>query len=476
MTVSNDRILRTGVLVFVFVLAGLAAAGTEWLRARQAARWSAAAELSFPEEWVNIVRGESIASPPLDPHVVVDEAIAALEPNRRSRSLDFEERRASAGGSGLMSDRDAQSLRQSLRATVDRSRGEAVRIGFHFSASSADRAVRELNGIVRAYGVRIRMALAREVLRRAAAFQTADERVDRELGTLGPELDKLVDRAVRLAAYRSVSGSTAEDTDTSPPSPFKDEPTHPVPDSAGHRPDTEVLTKLEELRQRRAQLLLDRTPAHPDVRHVEALIAEAEKQLEKVPPPQPQTVEETPPAPPRRVVAAAVPGVESPSAPASSSPNSAQWTELFRSIQALQVRIEGVYRALERTRGQKFPGGESLLRGEDLAIRWAERAEMTAAFVDSRALVLVAFAAGLVATAGIAMVWAGVRIDPPIIAARDVEHGLSLPVIGTITADQVPSQPASSRLARARWKWPCIVGGLAVVAAYFIFLLQPFFS
>jgi hypothetical protein len=237
-----------------------------------------------------------------------------------------------------------------------------------------------------------------------------------------------------------------------------------------------VQTKLEELRQRRAQLRLDRTPAHPDVRHVEALIAEAEKQLEEVPPPQPQTVEEMPPVPPRRVVTAVVPAVESRSAPASSSPNSAQWTELFRSIQALQGRIEEVYRALERTRGEKIPGSESVLRGEDLTIRWAGRAEMTAARVDSRALVLVALAAGLVATAGIAMVWTGLRIDPPITSGGDIERGLSLPVIGTITADQVPPQTASSRLARARWKWPCIVGGLAIVAAYLIFLLQPLFT
>ncbi len=477
MTVHDDRMLRSGILVLVFVFAGLGAAGTEWLRARRAARWSASAELTLPEEWLKIIRGGQNASTPLDPHTVVEEALAALDPNRPGDSPSSEEPPGPARTSATMPlTGKSESARRDLRATVDRPGGQVVRIGFRFSASSADRAVRELNDVVGAYAARLRMAVAREVLRRAATVRTADERFDRELGTVGPELDRLVDRAVKLAAYRSASKNATAGVEKASGSPFREEPTEKARTSTEHRQGTEAQTKLEEFGQRRAQLLLDRTPAHPDVRHIETLIAEAEKHLEEPPPPATQATEDVPREPPKRTMEAPPAPEESRHAPAPSAPNSAQWTEMFQAIQGLQGRIEGIHRELERTRGHEIPGEESLIRGEDMGIRWAERAEMVTAHVQWQALVLVALAAGLVAAAGVAMVWAGVQIDSPVASGRSIERGLTLPVIGAIAVDQVLPESASSRSVRARWKRPCIVGGLAVVAAYFAFLLQPFLA
>jgi hypothetical protein len=291
---------------------------------------------------------------------------------------------------------------------------------------------------------------------------------------MGPEVDRLVDRAVKLAAYRPASKEAAKVSEKPAPSPFKEEPAGASLTAVEHARGTEASTKLEELRQRRDRLLLDRTPAHPDVRHVETLIAEAEKQLEEVPAPAAQVAAETPREPPTRTMHRPETREEAIALPVSASPSSAQWTELFQAIQSLQGRLEEVYREVERTRGRKPSGGESLLGGEDLGIRWSQRAEMISAHVEWRALVLVALAAGLVATAGIAMVWAGAQIDPPITCEGSIERGLTLPVIGAIAVDQLLPESASNRSARARWKWPCIVGGLAVIAAYFVFLLQPF--
>jgi hypothetical protein len=405
----------------------------------------------LPDEWVNISRGGQSASTPLDPQTVVEEARAAVDPNRQ----------------WALFGRD-------LRATVDRPGVRAVRIVFRLTASDADQAVRDLNDVVGAYAARIHMAVAREVLRRAASVQSADERFTRELGAMAPEVDRLVDRAVKLAVYRPASKEAAKASDKAAPSPFREEPVGPSRTSVDHEHGTEASTKLEELRQRRDRLLLDRTPAHPDVRHVESLIAEAERQLEEVPAPAAQVVGDTPPEPPMRTMQRPQTPEEAIAPPVPASPNSAQWTELFQAIQSLQGRLEEVYREVERTRGRKPSGDESLLGGEDLGIRWAQRAEMISAHVEWRALVLVALAAGLVAAAGIAMVWAGAQIDPPMTRQGSIERSLTLPVIGAIAVDQVLPESATNRWSRARWKWPCIVGGLAVIAAYFVFLLQPF--
>jgi hypothetical protein len=447
------------------------------LRARRAARWFASAELTLPEEWIEIIRSEQTAFVLLEPGSVVEEALAARDPSRLGDWLGSKQP-PSTGRDSAMRPPSGESewVRPDLRATVDPPGGQVLRIGFRLFTSSADRAVRELNDVVGAYAARLRMAMAREVLRRAASARTADERFHRDLGAVGPELDKLVDRAVKLAAYRSRSRDAAAGMEKTRESPFREEPTGPARPAAEHRQSAEAQTRLEELRHRRAQLLLDRTPVHPDVRHIENLIAEAEKQLEEVPPPAPQETEEASDGSPKRAMEAPPPPQEPKHAPTPAAPNAAQWTELFQAIQGLQDRIEGVSREVERTRGPKIPGQESLIRGEDLRIRWAERAEMVTAHVQWPALVLVALAAGLVAVAGVAMVWAGIQIDPPVASVGSIEHGLTLPVIGAIAVDQVLPDSASNRSARARWKWPCIVGGLSIVAAYLVFLLQPFLA
>jgi hypothetical protein len=74
------------------------------------------------------------------------------------------------------------------------------------------------------------------------------------------------------------------------------------------------------------------------------------------------------------------------------------------------------------------------------------------------------------------MLWTGLAIDSPLASARSVEQGLTLPVVGAIVVDQTLPAGAADRSARARWKWPCLAGGLAILAAYLVFLLQPSFG
>lgn len=422
-----------------------------------------------------MIRGGRNASTPLDSHTVVEDALAALDPGRRwQRSSQSPTDRAfSSKSRPPWAD---ESNYKDLSATVDRPKDGQVRIAFRFSACSADRAAGDLNGIVAAYATRLQMRLAREVLRRVASVRTADERFDREIGAVGSELDKLVDRAVKLAAHHTAEEDPAQGMEKSRPSSFKEKSPGSSRIPTEHVSQTEALSALEELRQRRAKLLLDRTPAHPEVRQVEILIAEAEKHLEEIPAPTSEVEREMPREAPKPSVERPLTPKELPLVPASPSTNSAQWTELFQAIQSLQGRVERVYRELERTRGQQVAGSESLLRGEDLEIRWAENAQGTAALFNWPALALVGLAGGLVATAGIAMVWAGARIDPPIVRRESIERGLGLPVLGAIPVDQVLPDSVLARSARARWRWPCIVGGLAVIAGYFVFLLQPFLA
>jgi hypothetical protein len=457
--------LQAGIAGLIFVFAGLGASRMEWLRAQRATQWSARAEITLPEEWLQIVHGVQSGSMPLDPDAVAEEVL-------------------SGPGAG---ERDV--VRRDLRVTVDRPGGRVVRIAVTFCASDADRAVRLLNGLVGAYAAQLRMSLAREVVRHAAEIRTAAQRVQQELRKIRPELEALVDRAVSKTAYfADPSTDTAEDKERAAGSPFEEESSGPATTTAKNPQRTESQAGLVELRRRRAQLLADRTPAHPDVRQIDIRIAEAEKRLAAMPLPIPQ---ESAVAPRKTVVQAPeqLPTLEMPqnsrtsqsldssqSAASPQSPVALESSDLFRAIQILQGRVDRVCRDLEQSRALKIPGAESLIRGDDLAIQWADHAEVVAVPARWRDLLLVALAAGLVATAGAGMVWTGVRIDAPLATGLSIERGLAIPVIGTIAVDPAVAEPAETRPVRARWKWPCIVGGLAVIASYFVFLLQPFLA
>lgn len=461
MILRNHRVLRAVALILVFVLGGLCAGGAEWLRARRAARWSASAEVRYPAAWYQIVQSGQQASAPLTPQTAVEQALAAVRLIGGAARFGAEQEGVSAGPTG-----------EGLRATVQYLEGQQLQIRFHYTSSSADRAVSELNTIVGVYAAQVQLAVARELLMRASGFRAADDRLKEEVGAIRPELDRLADRAIQLAAYRADSRKPAETHHrvARTPGTLAAPGEMKVP-SAG-RAENESRSKLETLRERRDQLLRERTPAHPDVRHVEALIAEAEKQLEELPTPVPETGEPPHRKPATSVVAASVTTAPVTTGPAAPSRDAAQWTELFRAIQTLQVRVEALSRAVQTTCTPQSKGYEPLLRADFPIVQWAERAEMTGSGIHSGALLWAAIAAGMVLTAGAAMLYTGARIDSAIEAnnGADVERLLDISVVGTITTPEVVT--TSDRPLAARWKRPCLVAGAVVIAAYFAFLLQ----
>lgn len=486
--VSAGRIAQVGVLLFVFAIAGFAASGVEGLRARRAARWLASAEISLPEDWFKLARHGQNGTPPLDPESIAREVLAGFAPDRSPPPHLAE---ADSGSPASTSSATPQTrlsremFRRSLRVAVDRSAEETLRIAICVSASSEDRAVRQANDLAAAYAARLRLDMAREVLRRTAKIGTIEDRAQEELRQIGPQLDVVIDRAVsKTAAYLPAAEKPVASPSRNGPateSPFVEESAEPPTEASPTISQRDKNQKtLEELRQRRDRLLVNRTAVHPEVRQLEAQIQAAERQLEAVPAPL-QQAPLSPGKPPGGASGLPSPirRSETPNAPAASpsqTESAAKSTELFQAIQALQRRIDAVTQELRQGRGARIPAAESLIRGDDLGVRWARQAEMATARVDWRALALVALTAGLVATAGVGMMWAGLLIDCPFQTTHGIERGLNLPVIGTIATGQSPRGAAESLAARARWKWPCLVGGSAVLGAYAVFLIEPFLA
>jgi|GEM_PF-5813199 len=468
MTKRTHRVFRAAALVLVFMLGGLGALGTEWLRVRRAVRWTSTATIRFPAEWSRILSGIQRANTPITPQSVVAEVLAAAHPpGGPDRS-----------GAGKEADRDSLTpprrlAAERLRATVHQADERHLEVRLQYTAPSSDLAVEELNTLVCAYTARIQWAVAREVLDQMGGFRAADDRFKEEVAALRPELDRLVDRAVKLAAYRSEPGKPGEKRGNRPRMPSKETPPGKAeaPLASGAR--NEPQTTLEALRDRRNELLRDRTPAHPDVRYVDALITDAEKQLEEIPVPPPETTDRTHRQPPQPVVAASVASTPPNPRAAASSRDASQWGELFRALQSLQNRVETLSQAVQTTQSRQVSGSYSSFQGDVLTVHWAEQAEMNRPYVQPWALFWAATAAGLVLAAGTAMVYAGLRIDSPIGSGdeKETERILGLTVAGTITTLESVTIPERSGV--TRWKWPCIVAGTVVNAVYFAFLLQP---
>lgn len=468
-------------LVLVFLLTGLAAGGLESLRFWRTARWSASAALLAPEAWFKLAHHSGRGGISLDPNRIAEVVVSGLWPERSIELPDAPVRTPAGQAPGEPSSRlKRDAIRRNLHVSVDRPTADTIRVALAFSSPEEDRAVQQVNGLLAAYAAELRLAFAREALRQAAEIGAAEERLQRELHRIKSHLDALVDRAVQktqavlpaddnetvkksLVGNRAVQSSLVEESTASA------QGLPPPLDRA------DLQKQLNELQRRRDLLLRERTALHPEVRQIDGQIRDAEKQLGSMPSPVAQTAPEVAKETSKSAIGPLVEPAQTIGSSVRRSSDASKSTELAQATQILQELVDEIDRDLKQL-GQKIPGANLLVRGDDIGIQWADRAEMPQTKVQWQALALVALTAGLVAAAGAGMLGAGLSIDRPFEGQQSIEQGLSLPVIGTIAVARPPRAGAIRRATQARWRRPCIFAGLAILAAYCVFLIQPFLA
>jgi hypothetical protein len=135
--------------------------------------------------------------------------------------------------------------------------------------------------------------------------------------------------------------------------------------------------------------------------------------------------------------------------------------------------MDRVADGLEQSATLDLEAAQRLVRGDDLRVRLAEDADPIGLRLDLGDLLVVALAAGLMAAAGVGMIWTGAAFDPPLTTRRNVERSLAIPVVGTISVERSLGGGQESRPAGTQWKVPYVLGGLAILAVYLVFLLHP---
>lgn len=453
----KPRFLRAGVLLAILVLGGLGAAGIEWLRAGWATRYSATAEMTVPESW----RRGGPERP--DPASAVDSDGVADE---------------------ILGDAPAN-IRRDLHVAVHTPRDQTIRIDVTLTALAPESAIRRVNEIAAGYSAKLHKRALAGLLQQAAEIGAADRRVRQDVQGIQEELDRAIRRAVSEAAKakatppsektRPVASRSESEPAASPGSGLARPDSKPAADS--ENPEWVAAGKrLEQLQQHRAYLLRDRTPIHPEVLQVDTQISEAQRRLATIPPRLPGAPP-TPPKPPSQATESLDAASEAPKkAPAATDSPSPQLAELSQAIQRQRDRMDRVVQDLEQTTKFDLQAASGLVRGDNLQIRLADRAEPIAVRLEWGDMLLVGLAAGLMAAAGFAMIWTGATLDAPLTDRRDVEQCLAVPVVGTIALNPGAGRAALGPIVHPRRRSPYVVGGLAILAVYLVFLLHPFLA
>ena len=270
---------------------------------------------------------------------------------------------------------------------------------------------------------------------------------------------RYVDRHLQqqIAEHQQRSSASTSEVSTVPPDAVAIAPPHP---SRVQNPEwTRLNESLRRLNQRRAHLLLERTPAHPEVLEVSDELAEIERAMADVP----RWLSATPPE--------GTPEVRPPVTPSPKTADTALVAERAAERHA-QFRME-------LTRLNRY-AEESRQRYEQLAARerdawavWLQQRE--AEFVPVSAtetlyrdtadnmLLSTALLAGMAMMVGVGMFATGASMESPVKSASQVSSLLQVPVVATVTLPGL--RPAISGRHRGWLRLASCLGGATLMAS-----------
>ena len=212
---------------------------------------------------------------------------------------------------------------------------------------------------------------------------------------------------------------------------------------------------LEQLQRQRRDLLVDRTPLHPEVQVVELQIARAQRELGTIP---------------RQVPGETAPPTDPPTGPPETvaPPDRTQYAQRVETFHARKRQLQAAGENVERLAAQERQASEAALRLPRIEPRLAVAPEVVEGPNPPAHWPLRALLAASAAAAGVGMISHGTSIDPPLRSPADVRASLPIPVVATVVAAAADrSAHGVGRLSKSPhrvpgWgdvRWPWIVAG-----------------
>lgn len=207
--------------------------------------------------------------------------------------------------------------------------------------------------------------------------------------------------------------------------------------------------QISDLKQRREQLLQDRTPLHPAVQEIATRLTELEQQLAVIP----QKI------PGERVKTVTAPA---PQAPVTVDPARQNDQRMLAQLTAVVERARLVRDKAEQAEKQATDGQQTK---PEFVVEHAKTVQNEAQ-VDYgwRRLLWTTFAASLLMAFGIGSVAAGAKIEPPVATVEEVEALLGESVLGTMPADDPAPDMSAIRCQTATRRATIAIGVIQVIA------------
>lgn len=429
---SRKRRAAVCLLAFVLVTAAVYLAASS--AGRRGAESVATAVVRQPADPAAKPLSEGITPSPPDLAAARDEILSESNLAEALRLVDAREEKVAGLESDAARTEAVARLRASLSVSVqDRSSPERAALAITCTAAPADRAARLVNWLASEYAKRQdarRKAEAERIYGEARSQAQRAREIYREARAqwerfLEEHFQQHGARAEAIARQPSEAKSGAAHSTPQGPAERAN-----APGQAFEGADSERQTLAQqraELEQRRARLLLERTPLHPEVQEVEAAIAEVGRRWEQL----------------SRDASKTATAVEPPRGTAPAAPRAATGAATDpwhgEAVEAFLARRDAMLHA-ERL-SEQFAQKERMAWQQQLAVPPVEvelaavRAEQAARSEPKRqaTALLIAVLAGVLAAAGVAMAFAGwLGEDAPFQTPNEVQGTLRLPVVGVL--------------------------------------------
>jgi hypothetical protein len=356
---------------------------------------------------------------------------ARLDPAQVRRQILAKEEPAAADAAARLREKTAVDV-------IAKATPGATRVAIRSTDKNPRAAAQWVNGLASAYAETYRQQWQSRVAKTYQDMQAATGHAEEQLRQATARLDAFVNEQLKRSRQRALEAANP------PPVPV----VHPA---RVDNPDwVDLNRQLSGLQRRRAKLLVDRTPLHPEVQETELRIAEAQRRLAETERWLPARQGADVSAPSLAVTPRATPEVDRAATEAA--------------LDKLKGAVAAARRASELSARRERDAWQTGQHPPKVDVQWAVALEAPPPSTALRLrLALAALAAGLTATVGLGMVATGAAIEPALRSAAQIQTILALPVLG-IVPETDPARAARSRrpnLLRLLW----IVTGLIVIAS-----------
>jgi len=345
---------------------------------------------------------------------------------------------------------------RNLRVAVSKTRPPErtkISISYH-DRRDADRAVRLVNDLAEHYAGERRTKQQIAAAKVCRAAQEAADQTRKELVKAKRTLDSFLERHfnehrawAETLAERQRAAAQLDRQQSVPPPQSQARPMIANPEWV------EENQKLIGLERLRSNLLVDRTPAHPEVRQLESQITDLHERLSTIPRQIAGNQTDPPESRPTEPV-------ETPTrATGITAVDSDMLRKMAEAADTFRVHKEALDRTgrnHERAALDEQKARQEQLRAPTVDLELAHEADLLEPSGHSRELLLMSLAVGLVMTVGVGMVSAGLADGPAFASVAQARAMLPVPVVGTIPSSAFP-RPSAGEVRRHTF------GGLVLV-------------